>query len=71
MLPEIVEIDWATLDPREVATAVEYLIEHTDEAKEMGRNGQEAVLEKYNWEKETKELLELYEEGTKRFPFGS
>jgi glycosyltransferase involved in cell wall biosynthesis len=28
----------------------------------MGENGREAVLEKYNWETESKKLLALYSE---------
>jgi len=48
------------LDPREVAKAIEYLIEHPDEARKMGKNGKKAILEKYNWEKEGRKLLEIY-----------
>jgi glycosyltransferase involved in cell wall biosynthesis len=48
------------LNPREIARAIEYLIEHREEAKKMGENGREAVLEKYNWENESKKLLEVY-----------
>jgi len=48
------------LNPREIAGAVEYLIEHPDEAKRMGENGRKAVLEKYNWENESKKLLLSY-----------
>jgi len=50
------------LDPKEIAEAIEYLIEHPDEARKMGENGRKAVLEKYNWEKESKKLLKIYEE---------
>ena len=50
------------LDPREIADAVEYLLEHPEEAEAMGRNGRKAVMEKYNWENESKKLLDLYEE---------
>ena len=49
------------LEPKEIAKAVEYLIEHPEEAKEMGENGRKAVLEKYNWENESKKLLKVYE----------
>ena len=48
------------LDAREIATAVEYLIENPDEARKMGGNGRKAVMEKYNWETEGKKLLDLY-----------
>lgn len=49
------------LDPAEIAKAIEYLIEHPDEAKKMGENGRKAVLEKYNWETESRKLITLYE----------
>ena len=52
-----------TVDPKkpeEIAKAIEYLIEHPNEAKKMGENGRKAVLEKYNWDIEAKKLLEVY-----------
>jgi glycosyltransferase involved in cell wall biosynthesis len=45
----------------EIARAMEYLIEHPQEAKQMGENGRRAVLEKYNWEKESQRLLQIYD----------
>ncbi len=48
--------------PLEIARAMEYLIEHPDEARRMGENGRRAVLEKYNWETESKQLLRIYDE---------
>ncbi|MDD5606519.1 MAG: glycosyltransferase family 4 protein [Candidatus Pacebacteria bacterium] len=54
------------LKPKEIAKAIEYLIEHPDEAKEMGERGRKAVLEKYNWENESKKLLKVYEELAKK-----
>jgi len=50
------------LNPREIAKAVEYLVEHPDEARMMGENGRRAVLEKYSWQTESKKLLALYED---------
>ena len=50
------------LDPKEIAQAIEYLLTHPEEARQMGENGRRAVEEKYNWEKETEKLLALYEE---------
>lgn len=47
--------------PQEIARAMEYLIEHPDEARQMGENGRRAVLEKYNWEKESERLLGIYD----------
>lgn len=49
------------LNPEEIAKAIEYLIEYPEEAKKMGENGRKAVLEKYNWENESKKLLKIYE----------
>ena len=48
------------LNPKEIAKAIEYLIEHPDKARQMGENGRKAVLEKYNWENESKKLLKIY-----------
>lgn len=50
------------LNPKEIAKAVEYLMLHPNEAEKMGENGRKAVLEKYNWENESKKLLKVYEE---------
>jgi len=47
-------------DAKAHASAILYLLDHQEEAQEMGRNGQRAVLEKYNWENESKKLLVLY-----------
>ena len=54
------------LEPKDIARAIEYLIEHPEEARKMGENGRKAVLEKYNWEKESKKLLALYQDLLKR-----
>jgi Glycosyltransferase len=48
-------------NPRAIAKAVEYLINHPKEAQKMGENGKKAVAEKYNWHNESKKLLALYE----------
>ena len=47
-------------NPHEISDAIKYLIEHPGKAKEMGENGRRAVLEKYNWAKESKKLLAVY-----------
>ena len=47
--------------PQEIAAAMEYLIEHPQEARQMGENGRRAVREKYNWEKESQRLLQVYD----------
>jgi glycosyltransferase involved in cell wall biosynthesis len=47
--------------PQEISRAMEHLIEHPDEAERMGENGRRAVLEQYNWEKESTKLLGIYD----------
>ncbi|MEN3036941.1 MAG: glycosyltransferase family 4 protein [Candidatus Methanosuratincola petrocarbonis] len=54
------------LKPEEIAGAIEYLIAHPKEARAMGENGQRAVVERYNWEKEGERLIKLYEELVRR-----
>jgi len=49
------------LDPQAIARAIEFLITHPEEAREMGENGRRAVEEKYNWEHEGEKLLALYD----------
>lgn len=48
------------LKPEEIADAINYLITHSDEAKEMGMRGRKAVEENFNWEQEEKKLIALY-----------
>jgi glycosyltransferase involved in cell wall biosynthesis len=48
------------LDPAAIASAVTYLLNHSDEAAEMGRRGRAAVRERFNWQPEATKLLGLY-----------
>lgn len=48
------------LDPQGIAEAIEYVLTHPREAEEMGRRGQAAVLERYNWETQVGKLVSLY-----------
>lgn len=48
------------LDPAAIAKAVDYLVRHPQEAERMGRNGQRAVAERYNWGIEEAKLLRFY-----------
>ncbi|WP_352337697.1 glycosyltransferase family 4 protein [Psychrobacter sp. 16-MNA-CIBAN-0192] len=48
------------LDPQAIAKAIDYLVNNPEEAEQLGRNGQRAVYEKYNWDIEEKKLLEFY-----------
>jgi len=47
-------------NPEEISDAIKYLVENRIKAKEMGENGRRAVLERYNWDKESKKLLAVY-----------
>lgn len=48
------------LNPQSIAEAIDYLISHPEQAREMGENGQRAVKQHYNWSNEEKKLLEFY-----------
>ncbi|MBC7231551.1 MAG: glycosyltransferase family 4 protein [Actinobacteria bacterium] len=48
------------LDPREIAEAITWIMEHQEEAEAMGKRGQEAIKDKYNWESEATKLIEFY-----------
>ena len=47
-------------DPKAIADAINYLVENPKEAQEMGNNGRQAVVKRYNWEIEEKKLINLY-----------
>lgn len=49
-------------DPEAIAEAIEWILAHPEEAEQMGRNGRQAVLEKYSWEAEAGKLLRFYRE---------
>ena len=48
-------------DSKKIAVSIDYLFEHQNEAAKMGKNGRNAVYEKYNWANEEKKLLKLYD----------
>ena len=50
------------LNPDAIAEAIDYLINNPQEAEQMGRNGQKAITEKYNWTIEEPKLLNWYKE---------
>lgn len=50
------------MDLLAIAKAIDYLIEHPDEARQMGENGRKAVISKYNWAQEEIKLFKFYEQ---------
>lgn len=49
------------LVPRSITDAMEWILEHPQEAIEMGHHGRRAVNEKYNWISEEEKLLAFYQ----------
>jgi len=49
------------MNSQAIANAIIYLVDHPEESQIMGENGRRLVEEKYNWNSESKKLLELYE----------
>lgn len=47
-------------DPKSIAHAIEQLTDQPEWAAKLGANGRKAVVEKYNWGREEKVLLNLY-----------
>lgn len=48
------------LDPDAIASAITWLLDNPDEAEAMGRRGCQAVLERYNWDREGAALVAAY-----------
>lgn len=48
------------LNMKEIRSTIDYLYNNQDKAQEMGRNGRNLVVEKYNWENEAIALLSFY-----------
>jgi glycosyltransferase involved in cell wall biosynthesis len=46
--------------PKEIASAIRYLYENPKIGNQMGQNGRKAILGEYNWERESKKLLDVY-----------
>ncbi len=48
------------LSSKEIALALDKLIDNSEESVQMGKRGRAAVLDKYNWATEEKKLIALY-----------
>lgn len=46
-------------NPEVMANCINFLLEHEEEALKMGKAGREMVVQKYNWERVGKQLLDL------------
>ena len=49
-------------DPRAIARAIQFVLDHPEEAQRMGEKGKRAVLTRYNWDREEAKLLAAYEQ---------
>ena len=47
-------------DPEAIANAICWLLEHPQEAEEMGKRGRAAALARYSWEAEGARLVNFY-----------
>lgn len=48
------------MNPQAIAEAIDLLVNNPERAQQMGENGYNAVLEKYNWDIEKQKLFTLY-----------
>jgi glycosyltransferase involved in cell wall biosynthesis len=48
--------------PKEIAQALDWIYENPILSKQMGNRGQQAIIEKYNWEREVEKLIKIYED---------
>jgi glycosyltransferase involved in cell wall biosynthesis len=55
-------------NPNAIARACQWLLDHPQEAQDMGRRGRAAVIEKYNWSSEAERLVGFYCRLTNNFP---
>jgi len=47
-------------NPRAIATAIDHLTTHPEQARQMGENGRRAVLNHYNWTVQARKLTDFY-----------
>lgn len=53
-----------SLDPIDIATSINCLLDDPKRAVEMGKNGRRAIEDEYNWNIEAEKLLEVYKNVT-------
>lgn len=46
--------------PEQISNAIDYLVANPEIAKKMGENGRDAVVTKFNWNNEEKNLINIY-----------
>ena len=51
-------------DINSIAKAINFLFNNKDKLEIMGKNGRKAIKNKFNWENESKKLIEIYEKLT-------
>jgi glycosyltransferase involved in cell wall biosynthesis len=49
------------ISPQQIAEAITGMLRNPDEAARMGRNGQRAVFERFNWQAEAAVLVKIYD----------
>lgn len=54
------------LQPKDIAAAITWLINHPEEAEEMGNRGHQLVLNQYNWNIERDKLISFYKKLEKK-----
>jgi glycosyltransferase involved in cell wall biosynthesis len=47
-------------DPKDIAEKILHLLDNSNEAKKLGDKGRELIEEEYNWETESRKLIDLY-----------
>jgi glycosyltransferase involved in cell wall biosynthesis len=47
-------------DPAAIAAAMQWILDHPEEAEAMGERGRRAILDRYSWDREADKLIELY-----------
>jgi glycosyltransferase involved in cell wall biosynthesis len=48
--------------PAAIAAAIDYMVTHPEHARDMGHNGRQAVISRYNWDTQGARLLAFYDQ---------